>query len=695
MKLSEEQQSILTAFSTHNVIVNSVAGSGKTTSIIGVLEHFTNKTFLVLTYNSRLKTETRDRCKHLKNVTVHNYHSFGLQYYGSAPHDLLSAVDQATSLKQTYNFDAVILDEAQDITPVFFSLILRIARDNERGIPSWLLLGDCLQSIYQFHQADPRYLTMADKCLPSTREWIRCNLTTSYRCTKPMCEFVNLCLHRNWMSSSIPGPPVTYVYGDLFKEGARILAELLTVYSPDDIFVLSPSLEKSNKQAVVITENLLKKYAPDIPVAILREGVKDEKTLKGKIIFSTIHKVKGLERPVVVLFGFDSSYYASRTTEDPSTLSHALYVGITRANRKLIVLHHRDFTPIEPLVPLEDLEDLGKETCVELEKREESKDKRASTRSTPKGEIDKIDVTFLLSHLRTEVIQHAKTFLQISQKQSSGEIISCPHSVYVDGLKEDVHSMVTTGIMLTYCKEVHNNYLMPSQADIYSRFGAVGGDTMLAPPPAWLSPEKARVWQYLRWGSLKHACVSGFVSQAYQVHDFTFMSPDVFDSAVARICESVEIDDPDLVKVVVPLTSIHHSVAKGYKEALPCALLSTVDVLTVKEVWRIVNRTTPSDTDLIAVACQMYLANVQSTKEDRSTPEKVGCLLDIRTGEVWCVQASLEDLADMILYLYEAKTTHIVIPDDQFCKMIEEAKAKWKNYTRKVESKQCFFKKAK
>ena len=44
-----------------NVIVDSVAGSGKTTSIIYIAKSLKKKRILLLTYNSKLKIETKER----------------------------------------------------------------------------------------------------------------------------------------------------------------------------------------------------------------------------------------------------------------------------------------------------------------------------------------------------------------------------------------------------------------------------------------------------------------------------------------------------------------------------------------------------------------------------------------------------------------------------------------------------------
>jgi len=85
---SEEQRKIIRALQTHNVVVDAVAGSGKTTTVLGIGQTYIKMNILLLTYNSRLKQECRDKFKLLgvENVKVHNYHSFFVEFYDEICH---------------------------------------------------------------------------------------------------------------------------------------------------------------------------------------------------------------------------------------------------------------------------------------------------------------------------------------------------------------------------------------------------------------------------------------------------------------------------------------------------------------------------------------------------------------------------------------------------------------------------------
>ena len=58
---SDEQIRIINALETSNVIVDAVAGSGKTTTILHLAQTYFYESFLLLTYNNKLRLETKAR----------------------------------------------------------------------------------------------------------------------------------------------------------------------------------------------------------------------------------------------------------------------------------------------------------------------------------------------------------------------------------------------------------------------------------------------------------------------------------------------------------------------------------------------------------------------------------------------------------------------------------------------------------
>ena len=67
MKLSEEQQHILNVTKTGvNVVVDAVAGTGKTTLILSIADELPDTQILQMTYNKSLKFEVREKIENAK-----------------------------------------------------------------------------------------------------------------------------------------------------------------------------------------------------------------------------------------------------------------------------------------------------------------------------------------------------------------------------------------------------------------------------------------------------------------------------------------------------------------------------------------------------------------------------------------------------------------------------------------------------
>lgn len=160
---------------------------------------------LLLTYNKRLKEETRQRVTNWKlgNLSVDSFHAAGVRYFtGRCKVDegLVEVVRSAMQPCQNVDdlqYGIIIIDETQDVTPLLFAFLQHLCRCilANRGQKPFRLVcvGDVRQAIFGFRMADPRFLRLADQCMPaySLRSWVQCELSTSYRVTPPMAAFIN------------------------------------------------------------------------------------------------------------------------------------------------------------------------------------------------------------------------------------------------------------------------------------------------------------------------------------------------------------------------------------------------------------------------------------------------------------------------------------------------------------------------
>ena len=366
INLSAEQENILLHIqSGKNVVVDSCAGTGKTTLILSVAKALPSKKLLQMTYNSMLRYEVKDRVKRsgIDNMQVHTFHSLAVRYYlptsftdTGIRYILLKDLPPIVALPR---FDVFVLDEAQDMTFIYFQFMAKVARD--AGSPIQLLiLGDYMQGLYEFKGADIRFLTLADIIWSDfsglkSPEFQKCTMKMSYRITNTMCSFVNrVMLGKDRMDACKPGEPVTYIRNTRQNMERVVAAEILKLfeegYVPSDIFVLGPSVKGVNSNIRQL-ENILSERGIPCHVPMLENDKIDERVIDKKVVFSTFHCVKGRERRVVFVLGFDNSYFRYNARTLPRDICpNTLYVASTRSTERLYLLEndsHRGDRPLD------------------------------------------------------------------------------------------------------------------------------------------------------------------------------------------------------------------------------------------------------------------------------------------------------------------------------------------------------------
>ena len=363
---SEEQLFIFqNILENKNVIVDAIAGAGKSSTIIAIAERLPNLSFLQITYNSMLRKEFKEKLKVLclTNIEVHTFHSLAVKYFQSNAFTdtVLREILYNKLQPQTVisNFDIVILDECQDMTPLYYHFINYVFDFLPRQSLQLLILGDFMQCLYEFKGADSRFLTLADKLWSKctalkTSNFTQCSLTTSYRITNQMAQFINhAMLDEPRIKACRDGTPVIYI------RNTRSNIEKIVIYHikrileegdlPSDIFILGSSVRGVSSNIRKL-ENVLVESGIPCHVPMLESDKIDDRVINGKVVFSTFHTVKGRQRKYVFVLGFDSSYFQIYSRNIPRTICpNTLYVACTRATHKLYLLESAQYATDKPL----------------------------------------------------------------------------------------------------------------------------------------------------------------------------------------------------------------------------------------------------------------------------------------------------------------------------------------------------------
>lgn len=452
---SEEQLNVVKYIDDYNVIVDSVAGSGKTTTVLHIAKQFDYR-ILLLTYNKKLRMETNHKKNKFKldNLEVHTYHSFCFKYYDnkcSTDYEIINILKSNKSINRIIDYQLIIIDESQDMTPLYYELVLKIISDIKSD-PKICVLGDVNQSIYQYNNADERFITYANKLFNlNVIEWKETKLSTSFRLTKQMADFLNNCvLKSNKLNAIKNGDKPRYIICDCFGDkNDRVLNEVknyLKDYTPDDIFILAPSVRNKNtpvqKLANKLSNNNINIYVPNSD-----EEKLDDDVVKNKIVFSTFHQAKGLERRVVIVFGIDDSYfkYYKKNNNNVNVCPNEIYVALTRASEKMTILHHEQ----RGYIPFLDKEKLKEYCYCELSKFKIQKDKN-------KNKEKQISVIGLVRHLPSEIINKSLEFIKYKKINDREEMINIPIKTKQKNLYENVSDI--TGIAIpSYFELLHKN----------------------------------------------------------------------------------------------------------------------------------------------------------------------------------------------------------------------------------------------
>ena len=544
---SEEQLAVIDALKAgKNVVVDSVAGSGKTTTVMHAAMQL-QKQFLLLTYNAKLKLESRERADFLQlhNLEIHSYHAFAVKYYHERCFDdeaLYSIIEHDVKPKRVNRYDIIIIDEAQDMVYEYYKLVQKIVKDFSIR-PQICLVGDVHQNIYSFKGADERFMTLAPRLFKFNQySWCFLKLSTSYRITNQMAAFLNNCvLQSNRIKAVKSGAFVDYAILDIHRPGSiikNIIMPLLNQYKYEDIFLLNSSI-KSAKSPVAKVTNLLSNsfkipiYAPISEDELIRDDV-----IKGKMVVSTFHQTKGLERKVVIVFGFDAFYYNYGNNKDKETdqCPNDVYVALTRAKEKLIVLHNckNDFLPFVDNTTLE-----GRVNFVGNAKIKEGKINKSRSNS--------MSVTQLVERLSPVVIKECMKHVKIRHVKEPDRFIDIPRITKQGYLTENVAEingtaiasyaeLMTKGTMTIY-EKLKEIALFNGQK--VSKSGLIFQNELFEFFDEENSIGSVDPSMLLRIANHYCANVSRYTHKVNQIKDYSWLTKEALDRAVNRVKRNV------------------------------------------------------------------------------------------------------------------------------------------------------------
>ena len=644
---SEEQVAIVTAIKDgNNVIVDAVAGSGKTTTVLFLAATLRDRQILVVTYNSKLKQETRERCARLGNVEVHSYHSLGLAYY-TRPDPcrddtgLLRIINQRLPLKTKSKPSIIVLDETQDMTPLYYAFIKKAIADLNPGVQI-LVLGDTLQCIYDFPQkgADRRFLTLADQVFASPNLWVRRTLRTSYRITEPMAWYINerMLGYPRMVSVKPSRIPVRYVTGDPFHSVPNYLCDeirlmLVTgVVEPDDIFVLAPSIRGTNElNPIKILENLLVKAAvPCYAPMSDDEALKDD-VLKGKVVFSSFHQSKGLERKVVIVASFSTSYYFVARDAPREYCPNVLYVAATRAKEALYLWgEDTEKGGTKPLPFLRPASAAPKAAFEWIDLKRLKATGRKTPPTTPPPTPDSVlrRVTDLVRFIPEELTQSMVEMCKMVVRRPAGDAVDIPGTVTTpDGKRETVADLNGIAIPTMYEAMIAERISIQDDLKRFYLPTLARGDDFTDQRASWMAaatqPPQTPA-DFLRLANVYSAYQSTFLHKLVQIKDYDWLTQDAAEALLATLTATIKTDSNEIL--------FEHTLEEDSYEFgnIKVHIAGRADLVDDETLWELKCTDELKAEHVIQLAIYAWLWR----RAQQEHGSRRFCLHNIRTGEV-------------------------------------------------------------
>lgn len=349
--LLAEQELVLELLE-HNehIYLDGPAGTGKSHLIVQAAKRNNRAGIrtLVACWNLLMAEQLASQVGELKNVTALDLNALMLSIVGLAENPEgatqewytktlpLQALEAIKASKYANTFDAILIDEFQDIagSPEILQFIESLS--SPFSSVKLVLAGDSRQQIMRKTDEQVDAFTVAKAWVPSL---VHVRLARNCRNAEPIIQGAQKLMPRDpfgFTGFRMPkGVPSGFEVrdGSDNETGALVdaLRDLLKDFSADQIVVLSPFAENRSLVGRFLARN--EKTRGERWLRKQLEHAEGE----GRIRWRSVFKFKGLDADAVVLTDIGETAKAF-TAEHGLSFSNLLYVGLTRAKYRCIVL---------------------------------------------------------------------------------------------------------------------------------------------------------------------------------------------------------------------------------------------------------------------------------------------------------------------------------------------------------------------
>ena len=304
--------------------VTAVPGAGKTTLSLALAARCApGERVLVITYNKNLEVSLTStvNAKGIENLDASTIHGLVMRQSGQLCSDdteMLNIVESTSSVFAALDAHIVMIDEAQDLRPLFVQAIGRILGARKAGggraaSPRIIVCGDPYQMLYDFPSLgeDKASISFLMDCaqhfgaFAPGRAWTEHTFTQSFRLTPHIASFVNAFWARDGheivgANDRVPNTRVYYHYTNPYGQGlAQMIQQSIDRYGKEHVLLVG----QSTKPRTPLTAQSNQLNTP-VHLKAGDSGALDPKELAKKTPVLTACKSKGCEYKVVWFIGF-------------------------------------------------------------------------------------------------------------------------------------------------------------------------------------------------------------------------------------------------------------------------------------------------------------------------------------------------------------------------------------------------------
>jgi hypothetical protein len=699
-----------------NVCIDAIPGSGKSTSMLTLSQLIPDKNILHITYNSMLRKEFKEKTEtmNISNIEVHTYHSFAVKYFAPSAYTdtgLRKVLNDKTSpYLDLPQYDILVLDEAQDQSILYFHFVLHFLSFFKSKI-QLIVLGDYMQNIYQFKGANSKFLTMAEKIWQnkpflSSSVFHQCHLTMSYRITNQMAKYINnSMLTDNRLNACRDGQQVEYIRNSVYateKIVVNIIKNLLDQGDlPSDIFILAGSVKGTNSNVRRIENSLTQMGIPCFIPNNVESTKVDERVVDGKVVFSTFHTVKGLQRKHVFVVGFDDSYFKFMGKDlDKETCPNTLFVAATRATHKLYLLENNSFSTDKPLTFLRMSHfDMKRSDFVNFKGLGQTifYDDPPTTSSKNKTPIRNLTVTDLVKFIPEYIIDHISPiieniFIDIATKENMTNLEEEIPSIikFNSGLYEDMSDINGICIPSLYFDHIIKpTSYTPLYILIEEEIQRIGNEhPFLKTVFEELNPLCVTISDYLYMSNVYFAMKEKLYFKLKQIdkNEYNWLTKNVVDKCKLLldyyVASEVKYNDSQELDVEQEKTIIHCSsdeehlniddilskyISQGEIPDAKYRFTGRIDIMTTESIWELKCCSEISLEHKIQVIIYAFL-----WKSQYPLSQKKFKILNIKTGECLLLTTKMNILTELMICLIKGKYSKPkIMTDCEFLQSID------------------------